>query len=82
MAQVTTPEFVAAISNAGGLGILPSIIFQTKDAFKDAINMIRALTNKPFAVNLNFFPARFPIPQNGYAERRRNRIAPSPDGKT
>ena len=67
MAQVTTPEFVAAISNAGGLGILPSIMFQTKNEFVDAIDQIRKLTDKPFAINLNFFPARFPIPQNEYA---------------
>jgi NAD(P)H-dependent flavin oxidoreductase YrpB (nitropropane dioxygenase family) len=68
MAQVTTPEFVAAISNAGGMGILPSIMFQTRDAFTAAITRIRELTHKPFAINLNFFPARFPIPQSEYAE--------------
>lgn len=68
MAQVTTPEFVAAISDAGGMGILPSIMFQTEDAFKAAVVKIRELTDKPFAINLNFFPARFPIPQKKYAE--------------
>lgn len=68
MAQVTTPEFVAAISNAGGMGILPSIMFQTRDAFTAAIAKIRGITDKPFAINLNFFPARFPIPQNEYAD--------------
>jgi nitronate monooxygenase len=67
MAQVTTPEFVAAISNSGGLGILPSIMFQTNDEFINAISQIREHTDKPFAINLNFFPARFPIPQEEYA---------------
>ncbi len=67
MAQVTTPEFVAAISNAGGLGILPSIVFQTKNEFVDAIAQIRHHTDNPFAINLNFFPARFPISQEEYA---------------
>ena len=67
MAQVTTPEFVAAISNAGGLGILPSIVFQTKNEFVDAIAQIRRHTDKPFAINLNFFPAKFPISQEEYA---------------
>jgi len=66
MAQVTTPEFVADISNAGGLGILPSIMFQTKNEFVDAILQIRKHTDKPFAINLNFFPARFPISQEEY----------------
>ena len=68
MAQVTTPDFVAAISNAGGMGILPPIMSQTRDAFTAAIARICELTDKPFAINLNFFPARFPIPQNEYAE--------------
>ncbi len=68
MAQVTTPEFVAAISNAGGMGILPSISFLTKEDFVRAIHRIRELTDKPFAINLNFFPARFPIDQQEYAE--------------
>ena len=68
MAQVTTPEFVAAVSNAGGMGILASISFQTKEDFVRAIHRIRELTDKPFAINLNFFPARFPIDQREYAE--------------
>ena len=68
MGQVTTPEFVAAVSNAGGMGILASISYQTKEDFVRAIHRIRELTDKPFAVNLNFFPARFPINQQEYAE--------------
>jgi NADH:quinone reductase (non-electrogenic) len=68
MGQVTTPEFVAAVSNAGGMGILASISFQTKADFIQAIHRIRELTDKPFAINLNFFPARFPIDQQEYAE--------------
>ena len=68
MGQVTTPEFVAAVSNAGGMGILASISFQTKEDFVRAIHRIRELTDKPFAINLNFFPARFPINQQEYAE--------------
>ncbi|MFO8011129.1 MAG: nitronate monooxygenase family protein [Dehalococcoidia bacterium] len=68
MAQVTTPEFVAAISNAGGMGVLPSISHQSHDQFVEALRQVRRFTDKPFAVNLNFFPARFPVPQHEYAE--------------
>jgi len=68
MGQITTPEFVAAVSNAGGMGTLASISFQTKEEFVRAIRRIRELTDKPFAINLNFFPARFPINQQEYAE--------------
>lgn len=50
----TTPELVAAISNAGGLGSLAAG-YMTPIEIKQAIKKIRELTNKPFAVNL-FIP--------------------------
>lgn len=50
----TTPELVAAVSNAGGLGSLGAG-YMTPDEIKKTIQAIRALTDKPFAVNL-FIP--------------------------
>lgn len=50
----TTPELVAAVSNAGGLGSLGAGYMPAADIRK-AIHEIRFLTNKPFAVNL-FIP--------------------------
>lgn len=51
MAGVTTPAMVAAVSNAGGLGILAGDLMNaTKLA--QAIDEVRALTSAPFAVNL------------------------------
>lgn len=47
----TTPELVAAVSNAGGLGTLGAAYMKPKD-IKDAISSIRQLTSQPFAVNL------------------------------
>ncbi len=47
----TTPELVAAVSNAGGLGSLGAA-YLTPDQIADAVRRIRALTNKPFNVNL------------------------------
>lgn len=46
-----TPELVAAVSNAGGLGTLASA-YQTPDEIPTAIEQIRKLTKRPFAVNL------------------------------
>jgi nitronate monooxygenase len=46
----TTPELVAAVSNAGGLGVYPASRL-TDEQLRDAIHQIRALTNKPFGVN-------------------------------
>ena len=51
---VTTPELVAAVSNAGGLGSLGAGYMEPEE-IRRAIRQIRALTDKPFAVNL-FIP--------------------------
>lgn len=68
MMSITSADFAAAISDAGGLGVLCSIMYQTKDAFASAIDRIRELTDQPFGVNLNFFPAQFPVSQEEYTE--------------
>ncbi|TEU02469.1 MAG: nitronate monooxygenase [Dehalococcoidia bacterium] len=68
MASISDADFVAAISNAGGIGILASIMYQTKDDFAVAIDRIRELSDRPFAINLNFFPAQFPVSQQEYTE--------------
>jgi nitronate monooxygenase len=47
----STPELVAAVSNAGGLGSLGAP-YLTPQQILDAVGRIRALTDKPFAVNL------------------------------
>jgi nitronate monooxygenase len=48
---LTTPELVAAVSNAGGLGSLGGAILPPDD-LRDAIAAIRELTDRPFGVNL------------------------------
>jgi len=50
----TTPELVAAVSNAGGLGSLGAGYMAPND-MKKAIKKIRELTKEPFSVNL-FIP--------------------------
>jgi nitronate monooxygenase len=47
----STPELVAAVSNAGGLGSLGAA-YQTPDQITDSIKRIRALSSRPFNVNL------------------------------
>ncbi len=51
MSYVTTPRLVAAVSNAGGLGILGGSPY-TPEELKKAIAEIRSLTDKPFGVNV------------------------------
>jgi len=47
----STPELVAAVSNAGGLGSLGAA-YLTPDQITETIRRIRALTSRPFNVNL------------------------------
>lgn len=47
----TTPELVAAVSNAGGLGNLGAG-YLTPEQLRGAIQKIRELTDQPFGVNL------------------------------
>jgi nitronate monooxygenase len=49
--DLTGPEFVAAVSNAGGLGILQAQLCPPS-LFRREIRRVRELTDKPFGVNL------------------------------
>ena len=53
----TTPELVAAVSNAGGLGSLGAA-YLTPETLREQIREIRNLTQAPFGVNL-FVPSQF-----------------------
>ncbi|MBW2180086.1 MAG: nitronate monooxygenase [Deltaproteobacteria bacterium] len=68
MMSISTADFVAAISNAGGLGILASVIYKSKEEFAEAVDRIQELTEKPFAVNINLFPAMRVIDNNEYID--------------
>jgi NAD(P)H-dependent flavin oxidoreductase YrpB (nitropropane dioxygenase family) len=49
--DMTGPEIVAAVSNAGGLGILQAQL-GAPPQFRDEIRRVRELTDCPFGVNL------------------------------
>lgn len=68
MMWISSADFVAAISNAGGLGIIASCMYKTREDFAMALDRIRALTDKPFGVNINFFPTMQPIDNNEYLD--------------
>src|SRR5260370_39763464 len=59
--DVTGPDLVAAVSNAGGLGILQAQ-FCTPLVFRQEIRRVRALTAKPFGGNLLL---HFPVADQG-----------------
>lgn len=68
MMHVSKPEFVAAISNAGALGMMASAMYESQDDFHQAVRKVRDLTDKPFGVNLSLFPAMRPIDNNLYVD--------------
>lgn len=51
MAQIALAELAAAVSNAGGLGIIAAGGF-TADRLREEIRKCKKLTDKPFAVNI------------------------------
>jgi enoyl-[acyl-carrier protein] reductase II len=60
MTWVSFPPLVAAVSNAGGLGILGAA-FMVPEELRDNIRQIKDLTDKPFGVNI--------IPENPELEQ-------------
>jgi NADH:quinone reductase (non-electrogenic) len=57
MHYVGLAELAAAVSNAGGLGIITGLTQPTPDDLAREIERCRAMTDKPFGVNLTFLPA-------------------------
>jgi len=57
MHYVGFAELAAAVSNAGGLGILTALTQQTPELLAKEIARCREMTDKPFGVNLTFLPA-------------------------
>ncbi len=56
MHYVGFAELAAAVSNAGGLGIITGLTQRTPELLAQEIAKCRALTDKPFGVNLTFLP--------------------------
>jgi nitronate monooxygenase len=49
-------ELAAAVSNAGGLGIITALTLPTPDKLAEEIARCHEMTDKPFGVNLTFLP--------------------------
>jgi nitronate monooxygenase len=68
MMWVGRAELAAAVSNAGGLGLITALTQPTPDDLRREIDRCRAMTDKPFGVNLTILPSVSPPP---YAEYRK-----------
>ncbi|MFZ2511637.1 MAG: nitronate monooxygenase [Gordonia sp. (in: high G+C Gram-positive bacteria)] len=69
----STPQLTAAISAAGGIGILAGA-YLSPDALRAQIANVRARTDRPFGVNL-FVPEEIPFDGEGFL-RFREKLAP------
>ena len=56
MHYVGFAELAAAVSNAGGLGIITGLTQRTPEDLAKEIRRCREMTDKPFGVNLTFLP--------------------------
>ncbi|NQZ47551.1 MAG: nitronate monooxygenase [Erythrobacter sp.] len=60
MHYVGFAEMAAAVSNAGGLGIITGLTLGTPEKLADEIARCKDMTDKPFGVNLTFLPSLTP----------------------
>jgi NAD(P)H-dependent flavin oxidoreductase YrpB (nitropropane dioxygenase family) len=67
MQWVGRAELVAAVANAGALGLITALTQPTPEDLTREIARCRSLTDKPFGVNLTILPSIKPPP---YAEYR------------
>jgi NAD(P)H-dependent flavin oxidoreductase YrpB (nitropropane dioxygenase family) len=68
MTGVGDAELVAAVANAGALGFITAHMYPDGDSLLAAIARTRALTDRPFGVNLTLLPAINPVPYDDYRE--------------
>lgn len=61
-------ELVAAVSDAGGLGILGSATHPNPEILREEIHKVRKLTDKPFGVNIVMLPALRELPNDGFVQ--------------
>lgn len=68
MQWVATAPLAAAVSNAGGLGIISALTQPTPEALAEEIARARESTDNPFGVNLTILPSINPPPYMEYAK--------------
>jgi len=68
MMRVGTADLAAAVSNAGALGIMTALTQKTPEGLRSEIERCKALTDKPFAVNLTVGVVTTQIDYDQYVE--------------
>ncbi len=68
MHYVGFAELAAAVSNAGGVGIITGLTQRTPELLAKEIARCKEMTDKPFGVNLTFLPSVTPPDYPGYVK--------------
>ncbi|KAI1654765.1 hypothetical protein F4813DRAFT_369315 [Daldinia decipiens] len=68
MQHVGYAELAAAVSNAGGLGLLTALTQPTPEDLRNEIRRCRKMTKNPFGVNITLLPALVPPNYAAYAQ--------------
>ena len=68
MQWVGFAEMASAVSNAGGLGLLTGLSQVSPEALGQEIDRCRAMTDKPFGVNMTIFPTIRPPDYDAYID--------------
>ncbi len=68
MQWVGRAELAAAVSNAGGLGILTALTQPTPEDLAREIARCREMTDQPFGVNMTILPTASPPPYEAYLD--------------
>lgn len=68
MMWVGTADLAAAVSNAGGLGIVTALTFPTPEELTKEISRCREMTKRPFGVNVTILPSIKPPPYAEYVK--------------
>ena len=75
---VATGELAAAVSNAGGLGVIGAVAY-SPDRLREEIRKVRSLTDKPFGVDLLLSP-NFLVPRPRKSAGEKRAVPKLPEG--
>ncbi|HJX03642.1 MAG TPA: nitronate monooxygenase [Dehalococcoidia bacterium] len=68
MMWISRAELAGAVSNAGALGIITALTFNTPEELTEEIKKMRQLTQKPFGVNITWLPTLRPVNYDEYVD--------------
>jgi nitronate monooxygenase len=63
---VATADLTAAVANAGAMGFITALSFESPEDLRAEIRRCRDLTDRPFGVNITLLPALVPPDYPGY----------------